>query len=84
MVSEDFGEYNMTIKTSGFNIQDIDQNKSDIGSIIDIEQPNMERELKLKKKKFNFDKIFPVPKVDKCMGLCDIKSGHNPFKELFR
>jgi len=73
----------MPIKTSGFNIQDIE--KENMDSAIHLGEQNIEKELKLKKKKFNFDNIFPTPKVDKCMGLCDIKSdNYNPFKELLK
>lgn len=79
----------MTIKTQGFNIPKLEKNNSDnidnIDSVINIKELDIEKELKLKNKKINFDKVFPALIVDKCMGLCDLNSEkHNPFKELLK
>jgi hypothetical protein len=73
----------MSIKTSGFNLKDMDRDNSEMDSLLDTEDVDIRKELKLKKKKINFDGILPRPKVDKCMGMCGLKDEGNPFKELY-
>jgi hypothetical protein len=72
------------LKTFGFNFIDLDKDNLDTKSIFNKEdESRMRKELKIKKvKKINFDKIFPSPKIDKCMGLCNLSDENDPFKEL--
>lgn len=72
------------LKTGGFNFIDLEKENSEIGSIFAIEgEKNMDRELRIKKKKkFNFDHLFPVPKNNENMGMDDFGSG-KPFEGIF-
>lgn len=56
--------------------------KDDISSTFDIGEKDMEKQLKIKKKrKFNFDKLFPTPKNNENMGMDDFGMGE-PFKGI--
>jgi len=73
------------MKTGGFNFVDLEKDNSDVGSMFSVgEERNMEKELKMgkKKKKLNFDNILPAPKNNKNMGMDDFGIGE-PFKGLF-
>jgi len=72
------------MKTSGYNFQDIEKQNKDIDSIFNIEgEKDMRDELQFgkKKKKFNFDRLFPAPKDNENMGMDDLYDGE-PFKGL--
>lgn len=74
------------MKTSGFNIPDLDEDNKKFDSILDIGENTIDmKEYKPKKKKpkINFDKLFPAPKgSEKDMGMDSIFDGE-PFKDLF-
>jgi hypothetical protein len=71
------------LKTGGFNFQDLEKDNTDLGSMFSVgEEKNMDRELRIKKKKkFNFDKLFPAPKNNENMGMDDFGTG-KPFEGL--
>ena len=71
------------MKTSGYNFQDILEENKKMDSIFSIEgDSNMNKELRIKKKKkFNFDHLFPTPKNNENMGMDDFGTG-KPFEGL--
>jgi hypothetical protein len=68
----------MAIKTSGFNLIDLEKPNKDVESMFNIEgNMNIMQEKPRKKKvKFNFDHLFPRPKgTEKDMGMGNISDG---------
>ncbi len=72
----------MTLKTSGFNLVDLEKPNKDIDSMFNIEENMniMQEKPKKKKIKFNFDNLFPAPKNNKSMGLDDFGNQSNAFE----
>ncbi len=71
----------MTLKTSGFNLVDLEKPKKDIDSMFNIEDTmQMQEKPKKKKIKFNVDNLFPAPKNNKSMGLDDFGNQSNAFE----
>lgn len=57
------------LKTGGFNFVDLEKDNNDLVSMFDMGEKNMEQELRIKKKKkINFDHLFPAPKNNKKYG----------------
>ncbi len=71
----------MTLKTSGFNLIDLEKPNKDIDSMFNIEDTmQMQEKPKKKKIKFNFDHLFPAPKNNKSMGLDDFGNQSKAFE----
>ncbi len=70
----------MTLKTSGFNLVDLEKANKDIDSMFNIEDTmQIQQKPKKKKIKWNFDNLFPAPKNNKDMNMGNISDG-NPFE----